>query len=111
MVRELDWPGIAHVLTWTLVHSVLVAACAALLWWALLRLVGERRARLRYAAGLAALACAPLAAAWTLGRELAGARAQIFIGTSAGASLPEQLGVQRLLDLCGLAAQGLRSTL
>jgi Zn-dependent protease with chaperone function len=62
----------AHALTWTLAHSLWVGASAALCLCALLCLLNSRCARWRYALGAGSLLSVPLAAAWTLSRELQG---------------------------------------
>ena len=59
----------AQALAWTLLNSLWVAACAALVLLALLRLLPARRARLRCGVSTAALLIVPLLAALTLWRE------------------------------------------
>jgi Zn-dependent protease with chaperone function len=62
-----DW---TRALSWMLIHSIWVAACAVLVQRALLAWVSPERCRLRYALCVASLLTVPLAALYTLSSEL-----------------------------------------
>jgi hypothetical protein len=103
------WGGFAHALTWTLVHSLWIGASLAALLYGFLRLVPARRARLRYGASLVALFGVPLAAAWTLGLELArDCGAPFFLPEEAGA---DAAAASTLIGPLVDAANGLRAVL
>jgi len=80
--------GWTEALSWTLLHSIWIAACAAVLLGAVLRLVPTRFCRWRYALSIAALLLVPLFVLGALAREGLANHAIEWVSTEAAPASP-----------------------